>query len=114
MYIIENYDDLAGYYDTILDAVESPDCIIKGYGDARIGLKKIEMNKFVAVVHKEMSADDGFVITAYSTNRLGLDRELNTMAKTAFWKRHHLVSVTSPSLRRHRIFCRVCPLRPDL
>ena len=34
IHIVENHDDLAGYYDEILSIVESPDCVIKGYEGA--------------------------------------------------------------------------------
>ena len=30
--IVENHDDLAGYYDEVLLAVEDPDFILRGYG----------------------------------------------------------------------------------
>ena len=76
VHIIENHDDMAGYLDTVLEAVENPDYVIKGYGDAKIVLKKIETGKFVAVVYKETSVNDGFVITAYFTTKLRLDREV--------------------------------------
>jgi len=34
-HIIENHDDLAGYYDDVLNAIENPDLIIQGYGGAQ-------------------------------------------------------------------------------
>jgi len=41
VHIVENHDDLAGYMDDVLDAVENPDLIIKGYKDALIALNKV-------------------------------------------------------------------------
>ena len=75
VHIIENHDDMAGYYDEVLNIVESPDCVIKGYGNALIALKKLQM-KFLAVVYKEISSDDGFIITAYFTSKIKLEREV--------------------------------------
>jgi hypothetical protein len=60
VHIIENHDELAGYYDNVLDMIENPDYVIKGYGDAKIGLKKFEEGKFLAVIYRETSSDDGF------------------------------------------------------
>ena len=60
-HIIENHDDLAGYYDNVLNAIEEPDYIIKGYKEAFIALKEIEKDKFLAVVYKEISKEDGFI-----------------------------------------------------
>lgn len=75
LHIIENHDELAGYYDTVLSCVEDPEVIIKGYRDAFIALKKVG-NKFLAVVYKELSKEDGFIITAYFMSRLKLNEEM--------------------------------------
>ena len=39
VHIIENHDDLAGYYDEVLDVVEYPDYIIKGYDVTFVALR---------------------------------------------------------------------------
>lgn len=73
-HIVENHEDIAGYYDAVLQTVEDADYIIKGYGAALIALQEIKRNKFLAVVYKEFN-DDGFIITAYFTSKLKLERE---------------------------------------
>ncbi len=60
-YIIENHDDLAGYYDDVLNAIEEPNDILKGYKEAFIALKEIEKGKFLAAVYKEINKEDGFI-----------------------------------------------------
>jgi hypothetical protein len=75
-HISENHDDLAGYYDDVLDTIEDPDYIIEGYAKAFIALKKITKTKFLAVVYREVSKEDGFVITAYFTSKLNLEKEV--------------------------------------
>ncbi len=75
-HIIENHDDLAGHYDDVLSVIEEPDYIIAGYKKAFIALKKMTRNKFLAVVYKEMSKEDGFVITAYFTQKIKLEKEV--------------------------------------
>ena len=62
--LIENPDDLAGYFDDVLLTVESPDYVINGYQEALIALKQKEEGKFLAVVYKEIGRSDGFIITA--------------------------------------------------
>jgi hypothetical protein len=76
IHIVENHDDLAGHLDDVLDAVETPDVIIKGYRDAVIALKKIRQDKFLAVVYKETGPTDGFIITAYFSSKIKLEREV--------------------------------------
>jgi len=75
VHIIENHDNMAGYYDEVLNINESPDLVIKGYGEALIALKQLEA-KFLAVVYKETGIIDGFVITAYFTSKIKLEREV--------------------------------------
>jgi len=75
-HIIESHDDLAGYYDDVLDTIENPDYIIKGYKGALIALKRKGRKKFLAVVYKELSKEDGFVITAYFTTKIILEKEV--------------------------------------
>ncbi len=75
-HISENHDDLAGHYDDVLIAIEDPDYITEGYSKAFIALKKITKTKFFAVVYREVSKEDGFVITAYFTSKLNLEKEV--------------------------------------
>ena len=75
VHIIENHDDMAGYYDEVLSIVENSDYIIKGHKDALIALRQKE-SKFLAVVYKELAANDGFIITAYFTSKIKLEREV--------------------------------------
>ncbi len=81
VHIIENHDDLAGYYDEVLDVIEYPDYIIKGYDVTLVALRHVDKNKFLAVVYKEVSNSDGFIITAYFTSKIKLEREV------IVWKR---------------------------
>ncbi len=76
-HIVENHDEIAGYYDYVLNTVESPDYVIKGYGDALIALRKQnEKNRYLVVIYKEVSDKDGFIITAYFTSKINLEREV--------------------------------------
>lgn len=75
LHIIENHDDLAGYYDEVLNTIEEPDYIIKGYKDALMALKEVKKDKFLAVIYKEITKKDGFVITSYFTGKIKLEKE---------------------------------------
>lgn len=75
LHIIENHDDLAGYYDEVLNTIEEPDYIIKGYKGAFVALKEVKKDKFLTVIYKEISKEDGFVVTSYFTSKIKLERE---------------------------------------
>jgi len=74
LHIVENHDEMAGYYDEVLQTVEVPDYIIKGYRGALIALREIEEGKFIVVVYKEFESD-GFIITSYFSRKIKLERE---------------------------------------
>ena len=73
-HIVENHDDMAGYYDKVLQTVEDADYVIKGYEGAFIALQEVKKMKYLAVVYKEF-IDDGFIITAYFTRKIELEKE---------------------------------------
>ncbi len=76
-HIVENHDEIAGYYDDVLSTVEDPDYVIKGYRDALIALRELEgEGRYLAVIYKEVSDKDGFIITAYFTSKIKLEREV--------------------------------------
>ncbi|MBI4313992.1 MAG: hypothetical protein HY594_04165 [Candidatus Omnitrophica bacterium] len=68
--IEENHDELAGRYSCVLEAVADPDFIVRGYAGEFLAVRAIESSKFLVVVYREQSAEDGFVITAFLTKRV--------------------------------------------
>lgn len=78
-HIVENHDDLAGYYDDILETIENPDMVLRGYRGSLIAVRGYGRGWYLMVVYREVSTNDGFIITAYFTSKI--DR------KKAIWKR---------------------------
>ncbi|MFQ5612057.1 MAG: hypothetical protein ACE5H9_07985 [Anaerolineae bacterium] len=78
-HIVENHDDLAGYYDDILATIENPDLILPGYRGSLIAVRGYGHKQYLMVIYRQVSGDDGFIITAYFSSRI--DR------KKAIWKR---------------------------
>ncbi|RMF39109.1 MAG: hypothetical protein D6759_00120 [Chloroflexi bacterium] len=78
-HIVENHDELAGRYDDVLSTIENPDLILQGYGGALLAVRGMGRLRYLVVVYKELSSDDGFVLSAYFTRKI--DR------RKAIWKR---------------------------
>lgn len=78
-HIVENHDDMAGYYDDVLETVENPDIVVRGYGGALIAVRGYGRKRYLAVIYRQVSAEDGFIISAYFTSKI--DR------KKAIWRR---------------------------
>ena len=64
-HITENHDDLASYFHDVLETVEKPDVIVRGNKRSYKAAKNYSKKKWLVVVYREISKDDGFVITAY-------------------------------------------------
>jgi hypothetical protein len=79
LHIVENHDDLAGYYEDILATIEDPDVVLSGQRNSRIAVKSYGRKRYLAVIYRQTSKTDGFVITAFFTDRI--DR------KKALWKK---------------------------
>jgi hypothetical protein len=69
-HIVENHNDLAGYYEMVLQTVEKPDLVIPGYGGTLIALKGLARRRYLGVIYREVSAEDGFIISAYFTSKI--------------------------------------------
>ena len=69
-HIVENHNDLAGWYDEVLNTIENPDFVLKGHGEALIGVREIKVGRYLSVVYREVNTQNGFVITAYITSKI--------------------------------------------
>lgn len=67
-HIIENHDDLASYFHDVLDTIENPEFVIQGNSGSLKATKNMGRKKWIVVIYKEISHNDGFVITAYFLN----------------------------------------------
>jgi hypothetical protein len=79
VHIVENHDDLAGHYDDVLEAVENPDMLLPGHKGSLLAVRGYGRRRYLVVIYRQTTTDDGFVITAFFTD--SIDRE------KAIWKR---------------------------
>ena len=69
LHITEEHSEMAGYYFEVLDTVEEPEVIYEGKTGECIAVRELEEGKYMVVIYREVSQDDGFVITAFLTGR---------------------------------------------
>ena len=74
-HIVEVRDELAGRQQDVLDAVAHPDWVTRGYRGSLLAWKGYGRRGFLVVVFKEVSSDDGFIITAYFTRKADKDKK---------------------------------------
>lgn len=70
LHITEEHSEMAGYYFEVLETVGEPDAVYEGKVGELLATKEIEPGKHRVVVFKEISQDDGFIITAFLTGRI--------------------------------------------
>jgi len=70
-HIVDSHDYMAGNMDMVLESVENPDYIVRGWTDELIALKHYDRTlvseKYMVVVYKEEK--EGFIITAFMTSK---------------------------------------------
>lgn len=71
-HITIGHPEMADYYYGILETIENPYIIYEGdYGGLiAVSAQLIEPNKFIVVIYKEINMEDGFIITAYISNKV--------------------------------------------
>ena len=70
LHITEEHSEMAGYYFEVLESLQDPEAIYEGKAGELLAVKEIEPGKYMIVVYKEVSREDGFVITAFLTRRI--------------------------------------------
>ena len=69
VHIVENHDDLAGKYYDVLETIVDPDLVMEGKNEEFLAVRRQKPLSLV-VVYREMTASDGFVVTAFQTSKL--------------------------------------------
>lgn len=68
-HIVVNKPYMHAFDDAILKAIERPTVILRGYAGSYVAVLNLARDRFLHVVYKEVSAEDGFVITAYVSSK---------------------------------------------
>lgn len=83
-HISRRHPEMKSQEERILETVAGPDLIQEGDAETKIALKHYPNSplteKFCAVVYREVSEEDGFVVTAYFCSR-------DAGARRVLWKR---------------------------
>ena len=80
-HIMSNHPEVINQIQWIIETIERPDLILGGDYSEIIALKMfkktpVSENKYLAVVYKERSHNDGFVLTAYFCNNFNKRRKV--------------------------------------
>lgn len=63
---------MEAYYEQILDAIEKPTVVLRGYAGALIAVLSVGRQRYLHVIYKEVSPEDGFIITVFIARKIWL------------------------------------------
>ena len=69
-HIISNKPYMESYYKNVLEAIEDPTWVLRGYAGSLIAVHPAAKLKYLHVVYKEISNNDGFIITSYMSRKI--------------------------------------------
>ena len=69
-HIVSNKPYMVSYYDEVLEAIENPTWILRGYAGALVAVLSLARRNYLQVVYRETSQDDGFIITAFISRKV--------------------------------------------
>jgi len=69
-HIVYRKPGMASFIDAVLDAVEDPEYILRGYKGTLIAVIHLGKSSYLNVVYRELHRKDGFIITARIQSRL--------------------------------------------
>ncbi len=69
-HIVMTHDYMSEYHEDVLRTIDQPDLILRGSYGSLTAVRGYGQNRYLAVVYRELSDDDGFVVTAYFVRRI--------------------------------------------
>lgn len=69
VHITEEHAEMAGYLYDVLETVQEPLAVFEGNEGELLTAREIEPGKYIIAVYREVSSEDGFIITAFLTKR---------------------------------------------
>ena len=69
-HIVSNKPYMSAYYETVLDAVERPTWVLRGYAGAVVAVLSLAKRQYLHVVYRELGQNDGFIVTAFISEKV--------------------------------------------
>ena len=79
-HIVNNKPYMESYFERMLDAIEKPTCVLRGYAGSLVAVLSVGRQRYLHVVYKEVSREDGFIITAFIAQKYN--------RKLIIWSQH--------------------------
>ncbi len=64
-HILSEHPYMNRFYNDVLETIENPEIILRGYRGSKVALLNVGRRQWLHVIYREISQDDGFIISAY-------------------------------------------------
>jgi hypothetical protein len=69
-HIVDVRPYMASYYDRVLDTIERPTYVLRGDAGALKAVVTLARKTYLCAVYREISSNDGFMIAAYTSDKI--------------------------------------------
>ena len=69
-HVVDTRPYMQPYYGTVLDTIERPTYVLRGDGGTLKAVMTLSKKKYLCVIYREIGSTDGFMITAYISDKL--------------------------------------------
>ncbi len=69
-HIVSNKPYMEAYYEQVLDTIERPTWVLRGYAGALVAVLALGKQQYLSVVYRELNRKDGFIITAFIARKV--------------------------------------------
>lgn len=69
-HIVTGHEHMEEYHDDVIRTIEHPDFVLRGSRGSLHAVRSYGTGRYLVVVYRERTRDDGFVITAYFVRRI--------------------------------------------
>lgn len=65
-HILAEHPYMNRFYEEMLRTIENPEFILRGYRGSKMAVKNFGQKQWLHVIYREISQNDGFIISAYT------------------------------------------------
>ncbi|MCH8994618.1 MAG: hypothetical protein IH959_06565 [Chloroflexi bacterium] len=69
-HILRSHPEVEPYRSHLLDTIREPDVVLRSVGNALSALRRLTGELHLVVIYREVSEQDGFVLTSWMTTRI--------------------------------------------
>lgn len=75
-HIVSNKEYMESRYEDVMRAIEQPAMILRGYNGSLVAVLNLSRDRFLHVVYREVTNEDGFIVTAFIARNVNKSQKI--------------------------------------